>query len=115
MSWITNDTSTELMDSSLSHGWQLFQKKKLDNKHLREVKNFLKTISWFEFQELLELWSRLVSRKKDIAISSRSESFYKSPEWRKLRYLKLSTQKTCELCGWGSRIGKRLHVDHVKG
>jgi len=43
------------------------------------------------------------------------EDFYRSEQWRKLRYAALRNSKgVCELCGAAPSQGKPLHVDHIK-
>lgn len=44
-----------------------------------------------------------------------ADKFYRSPEWRKLRYRILSGRgNICECCGATSKDGVRIHVDHIK-
>lgn len=44
-----------------------------------------------------------------------NKDFYKSQEWREIRYRVLSRSKgKCELCNRGSQNGVILHVDHIK-
>lgn len=42
------------------------------------------------------------------------KGFYRSIEWRQLRYQVLKEQKgRCQCCGGRGRDGVRLHVDHI--
>lgn len=43
----------------------------------------------------------------------RDDSFYKSREWRQLRYLALRNCQGCQCCGAKASDGIQLHVDHV--
>jgi hypothetical protein len=43
-----------------------------------------------------------------------NQTFYKSPEWRKVRYEVLREQKgKCQCCGRSAKDGVILHVDHI--
>ncbi len=49
-----------------------------------------------------------------VALNSPSKMFYKSPEWRQLRYRALELMgNTCMLCGASPRTGAVIHVDHI--
>lgn len=42
-------------------------------------------------------------------------SFYATDEWRRLRYRALIRYgNACQCCGTGPRLGRALHVDHIK-
>jgi len=42
------------------------------------------------------------------------EGFYKSDQWRRLRYRVLLTASgACQACGARPSVGKALHVDHI--
>lgn len=41
------------------------------------------------------------------------EKFYRSDDWRKLRYLALRNCKGCQCCGARASDGLQLHVDHI--
>lgn len=43
----------------------------------------------------------------------RDDGFYKSDDWRKLRYLALRNCKGCQCCGAKASDGVHLHVDHI--
>jgi hypothetical protein len=44
-----------------------------------------------------------------------AETFYKSPEWRAVRYSALrASNGRCVLCGAPAAVGAPLHVDHIK-
>ena len=44
----------------------------------------------------------------------KANEFYKSPEWRKVRYEVLREQKgKCQCCGRSAKDGVVLHVDHI--
>lgn len=72
MSWINDDNSKELNKASLEHERKFLNKRAKLKRHTKEIKSFLKNLNWFEFQELLELWARHVSKKQDISISATS-------------------------------------------
>jgi 5-methylcytosine-specific restriction endonuclease McrA len=40
--------------------------------------------------------------------------FYKTPEWKRLRYAHLAKQPSCVLCGRSAKDGARMNVDHIK-
>lgn len=40
--------------------------------------------------------------------------FYKTPEWKRLRYDHLAKQPSCELCGRSAKDSARMNVDHIK-
>lgn len=42
------------------------------------------------------------------------EKFYKSLQWRQLRYLAIRNSGGCNCCGATANDGVRLHVDHIK-
>lgn len=44
----------------------------------------------------------------------KDDDFYKSREWRQLRYLALRNSNGCQCCGAQAKDGVLLHVDHVK-
>ncbi len=97
--------------SEYIRGLSVFKKNRVLRK---EKQKFIRALSETDFQDLIEVWARYCARRKVSAISMSSESFYKTHEWRRIRYIKLSNQSACELCGWGSKIGKSLHVDHIQ-
>jgi hypothetical protein len=39
--------------------------------------------------------------------------FYKTPEWKRLRYQHLAKNPACVLCGRSAKDGARLNVDHI--
>lgn len=46
---------------------------------------------------------------------ARSSNFYKTEDWKKLRYVALSMNDgRCELCGASKQDGASLQVDHIK-
>ena len=40
--------------------------------------------------------------------------FYKTPEWKRLRYAHLTRSPACVLCGRSAKDGARMNVDHIK-
>jgi 5-methylcytosine-specific restriction endonuclease McrA len=40
--------------------------------------------------------------------------FYKSPAWKRLRYVHLSNSSACLACGRSAKDGARMNVDHIK-
>jgi 5-methylcytosine-specific restriction endonuclease McrA len=40
--------------------------------------------------------------------------FYKTPEWKRLRYAHLAQYPACALCGRSAKDGARMNVDHIK-
>lgn len=44
----------------------------------------------------------------------KDDEFYKSREWRQLRYLALRNSKGCQCCGARAQDGVLMHVDHIK-
>jgi len=40
--------------------------------------------------------------------------FYKTPEWKQLRYAHLAKNPACVLCGRSAKDGARMNVDHIK-
>lgn len=49
------------------------------------------------------------------AAQGHSQSFYDSPEWKKLRYAVLVKHGAkCQCCGATRKSGARIHVDHIK-
>lgn len=42
------------------------------------------------------------------------DNFYRSMEWRQLRYLALRNSGGCNCCGAKASDGVKLHVDHIK-
>ncbi len=56
-------------------------------------------------------WSRAKARRG----AQSGQDFYRSPQWRRLRYDALkAADGRCQLCGKGKHDGVKLHVDHVK-
>lgn len=52
---------------------------------------------------------------KFIASSYSSDKFYKTKEWKQLRYRALKDMgNVCMLCGASPKFGAIIHVDHVK-
>ena len=43
-----------------------------------------------------------------------AQSFYDSPQWRRLRKMKLNAQPLCEECHRNGRFTPARHVDHIK-
>lgn len=40
--------------------------------------------------------------------------FYKTPQWKRLRYDHLARNPVCVLCGRSARDGARMNVDHIR-
>lgn len=40
--------------------------------------------------------------------------FYKTPEWKRLRYTHLTSSPACVLCGRAAKDGARMNVDHIR-
>jgi DDE domain len=40
--------------------------------------------------------------------------FYKTPEWKRLRYAHLAKNPACVFCGRSTHDGARMNVDHIK-
>ena len=53
-----------------------------------------------------------VGRKR--ASPDEIKRFYRSAEWKRLRYTQLSREPSCRLCGASAASGARMNVDHVK-
>ena len=58
---------------------------------------------------------RYKPHQEEFAASIPGSLFYKSPEWRRLRYIVLSKRgNKCECCGQSPKTGSVIHIDHVK-
>lgn len=42
------------------------------------------------------------------------KQFYRTPEWKRLRYAHLAQHPACVLCGRSARDGARMNVDHIR-
>lgn len=72
----------------------------------------------------LKLTDRMQKRKVHTVLDYASEMvicnlpashFYKSPEWRQLRYRVLERKgNVCVACGSSPKDGSKIHVDHIK-
>ena len=40
--------------------------------------------------------------------------FYRSAEWKRLRFAQLTREPACKLCGASAKSGARMNVDHVR-
>ncbi len=40
--------------------------------------------------------------------------FYKTDEWKRLRYAHLASSPACVLCGRAAKDGARMNVDHIR-
>jgi 5-methylcytosine-specific restriction endonuclease McrA len=54
------------------------------------------------------LLSRRPGRPEDI------RRFYRSVEWKRVRYEVLMRNPRCVICGASAKIGARMNVDHIK-
>jgi len=57
------------------------------------------------------LWL-FVGRKR--ASPDMVRGFYKTPEWKRLRYSHLASSPSCVLCGRAAKDGARMNVDHIR-
>jgi len=59
--------------------------------------------------------SKAVKKKKKYKPYKKSDKFYSSHEWAKVRYQALKkSDGQCELCGRSAKDGVTLNVDHIK-
>jgi len=60
-------------------------------------------------------FSRIISGKRKYKQKSKIKDFYKSPQWKELRYTALSlSEGSCQLCGAKASDEVQIHVDHIK-
>jgi 5-methylcytosine-specific restriction endonuclease McrA len=64
------------------------------------------------FQPVLWLVRLVVGRKA--ASQDEIKRFYRSAEWKRLRFEQLSKSPVCKLCGASAASGARMNVDHVR-
>lgn len=77
-------------------------------KHKRK---FAKT----KMKRLYRLGKEAPKNREKSTWREQSEAFYKSEEWRRLRYKALQVcGGKCQCCGASKQDGKIMHVDHVK-
>lgn len=53
-----------------------------------------------------------VGRKR--ASPDEIKRFYRSAEWKRLRYAQLAREPACRVCGASAKSGARMNVDHVR-
>lgn len=58
------------------------------------------------------LLRRFIGRRR--ASPEEIRRFYKSAEWKRLRYAHLAKSPTCTACGRLAKDGARMNVDHIK-
>jgi len=59
--------------------------------------------------------AEITAKKPSRVARSPSDDFYRSDEWRRLRYRALTRQgNACQCCGVKASPGSPLHVDHIK-
>ncbi len=91
------------------------------NEHLNGLKPTTSNKTTFEYK-VFDLEGELVSKitcdKKPFAYKdykTQAKLFYKSADWRKLRYEVLKEQEgRCQLCGRTSKDGVIMHCDHIE-
>ncbi|MDQ2947146.1 MAG: HNH endonuclease [Acidobacteriota bacterium] len=64
------------------------------------------------FAPLVWLLRPFIGRKR--ASPEMVRAFYKTPEWKRLRYTHLSRSPACVLCGRSAKDGTRMNVDHIR-
>lgn len=93
---------------------------------LPEIEKYILSINSFDIKEYKKKLKKLKSdekkkKKKEIKRHINNQiylnlanSFYNSPEWRKIRYEVLREQGgRCQCCGRSAKDGIILHVDHI--
>ncbi len=58
------------------------------------------------------LLRRISGRRR--AAPDKIKRFYKSGEWKRLRYAHLAKSPACLACGRSAKDGARMNVDHIK-
>lgn len=61
----------------------------------------------------LSLLLRRISSRRS-ASPEEIKRFYKSVEWKRLRYAHLANSPACLACGRSAKDGARMNVDHIK-
>ena len=64
------------------------------------------------FSPLAWLMRRAIGRKR--ASSDEIKRFYRSAEWKRLRYAHLAASPVCKACGASAKDGARMNVDHIR-
>lgn len=102
-------------------GQSLCQMEKADGFHFQyllvnnppRTKRLCKICGWMQFNPGKV---PVVRTKKPIhRFINTFSSFYKTPEWKRLRYDRLEHSKgRCECCGLSAKEGATMNVDHIK-
>lgn len=89
-------------------------RKRLNNAHYSFYKSYLVHIPIQELQEIYQIVVRKYADQMVDVVSMKSEDFYKSTTWRKLRVKALHAHgKRCKICGRTHKEAS-LHVDHIR-
>jgi len=64
------------------------------------------------FLPLAWLARKIFGRKR--ATPDEIKRFYRSADWKRLRYAQLEKEPRCKTCGASAAAGSRMNVDHVK-
>lgn len=83
-----------------------------NKKHSKEVREKLEEITNKFLEKKKEKQEKRPFTKEEYII--KANEFYKSRDWRKVRYEVLREQKgRCQCCGRSAKDGVILHVDHI--
>jgi 5-methylcytosine-specific restriction endonuclease McrA len=85
------------------------QRKKLEKAHKKQNPCY---IIYSKTEKIVSTEEKRSFTKEEYI--KKANEFYKSPEWRKVRYEVLREQKgKCQCCGRSAKDGVILHVDHI--
>lgn len=84
----------------------------------REVRNLSMTYSGVQarYANIIQ-WCKRRDRGENLSknVNRDIAEFYRSYDWRKIRYAVLETYgPVCMCCGWERSDGIKIHVDHIK-
>ena len=60
------------------------------------------------------VWLLRLFASRRRAGSEEIKRFYRSAEWKRLRYAQLTAEPACRVCGASAKSGARMNVDHVR-
>lgn len=83
-------------------------------KTIEDFKRFRREAKEIKKREFREFTNRKGHEREFISTSMRSETFYRTLEWKSFRYQILKLRGNhCECCGRGPKDGAIIQVDHI--
>ena len=78
-----------------------------------DIKRAKQVLGHDQYHELLGLYKNTI-QDSDISVIANSSIFFKTPEWKRVRYQALRIYKNfCQCCGRKRSESLDLHVDHI--